>query len=56
MRFKITFTHNLHMQGATISVVRVTARSEHEARQMARWGEINKHPGRTMSIKVEKTR
>lgn len=51
-KFKIEFVHNLHMQGATRSVVYIKARNLHAAEQEARWGEINKYPTRLMSVKV----
>lgn len=53
-KYKITFKHNLHMQGATVSTVVIRAANKDAAYQEARWGEINKYPTRLMSIKVEK--
>jgi hypothetical protein len=56
VKFKVTFIHNLHMQGLTKSVVKFSARNQHDAEQKVRWGDIDPHPGRATYIKIEKVK
>jgi hypothetical protein len=56
MKFTVTFIHNLHMQGLTKSVIKFSARNQHDAEQKVRWGNIDPHPGRATYIKIEKVK